>query len=146
MYQKWVGIGRLTKDPELRNTPEGTPVARFTMAIDRPVKKKEGDKKNDADFIDVIVWRNKAENVAKYRKKGDPVAVEGRLQIRSYEDKEGVRRKAAEIVASSVVFLPNGKKSSVEDSPWPEDEYAGGGKADSDPFEDVPFSEDDIPF
>ncbi|SHE95868.1 single-strand binding protein [Desulfofundulus australicus DSM 11792] len=138
MYQKWIGIGRLTKDPELRETSDGTPVARFTLAVDRS--------KDEADFIDIIVWREQAENCVKYLKKGAPAAVEGRLQIRTYEDSQGIRRKAAEIVASRVVFLPNGKKS-IEEPPWPDEAPPASrkGKEDKDDFiEEVNF--DDIPF
>ncbi|MGB9804559.1 single-stranded DNA-binding protein [Desulfofundulus sp.] len=139
MYQKWIGIGRLTKDPELRETPDRVPVARFTLAVDRG--------KDGADFIDVIVWREQAENCVKYLKKGAPAAVEGRLQIRTYEDSQGVRRKAAEIVASRVVFLPNGRKS-IEEPPWPDEAPPAFGKKESkgdfDFAEEVNF--DDIPF
>ncbi|OPX89455.1 MAG: Single-stranded DNA-binding protein ssb [Pelotomaculum sp. PtaB.Bin104] len=147
MFQKWIGCGRLTKDPELKHLSDGTAVAKFTVAVDRLVSKeaKEKGDKATADFIDVVVWRKQAENVSKYRKKGDPILVEGVLQIRSYDDKEGIRRKAAEIVASRVVFLPNGKKN-AEDAPWPEEappENGGGKEAPGDggfpDFDDIPF-------
>ncbi|MCL6477058.1 MAG: single-stranded DNA-binding protein [Peptococcaceae bacterium] len=150
MFQKWIGCGRLTKDPELKHLSDGTAVAKFVVAIDKPMSKeaKEKGDKATAEFIDVVVWRKQAENVASYRKKGDPILVEGVLQIRSYDDKEGIRRKAAEIVASRVVFLPSSKKNGVEEAPWPEEappEYGGKettpGVGDSDfpSFDDVPF-------
>lgn len=96
-------IGRLTKDPELRYTGSGVAVCKFTLAVDRPFTNKEG--KKEADFIDIVCWRLTAENVAKYVGKGRQVAVEGRLQIRSYDDSQGIRRKAAEIIADNVEFL-----------------------------------------
>jgi single-strand DNA-binding protein len=153
MFQKWIGIGRLTKDPELRHTPDGTAVAKFTIAVDRRVSKEAKERgAATADFIDVVAWRQQAENLCKYRKKGDPVAIEGTLQIRSYNDKDGIRRKAAEIVASNIVYLPNGKKNSESD-PWPSDappEYgrstAASGGDDFSAMEEFPFSEDDMAF
>lgn len=130
MLNNCVLIGRMVRDPELNQTESGVPVTRFTIAVDRGYKKDESGEKQ-ADFIDVVAWRDQAENVVKYLFKGSPVAVEGRLQIRSYEDREGIRRKAAEIIARRVVFLPNGKKNSIEDpplpelNPWDDDEDAG---------------------
>ena len=100
---KWIGIGRLTRDVELRYTAEGKAVASFTLAVDR------GYGSDNTDFVNVSAWEKQAENCAEYIGKGRLVAVEGRLQIRSYEDKEGNKRIAPEIVASNVVFL-DGKK------------------------------------
>lgn len=104
-------IGRLTRDPELRTTPAGKFVTNFTLAVDRGRKDASGNK--ETDFIDVVVWDKQAENVHQYLKKGSLCAVEGRLQIRSYEDQKGNKRKAAEVVASSVQFLE--KKGASED-------------------------------
>lgn len=145
MYQKWTGAGRLTADPELKHTPTGTAVTKFTLAIDRGYKSEDGEK--PTDFIDIVVWREQAENCAKYLSKGAPALVEGRLQIRSYEDSQGIRRRAAEIVASRVVFLPNGKKGGVEPPPWPEEE-PGGGKSGDNPLggKEIPVDPDEIPF
>lgn len=127
-------IGRLTKDPELKDA-NGTPVCRFTLAVDRPPN-KSGEK--ETDFIDCIAWRSQAENLVKYRGKGDPVAVEGRLQVRSYDDSQGVRRKAAEVIARRITFLPTGRKQ-TEEAPLPE--------APPEPFGDpVDMSEDELPF
>jgi len=95
-------IGRLTRDPELRHTPSGKPMASFTLAVDRPFTNQQGER--EADFIDVVVWRRLAETVAEYTRKGSLVAVQGRLQIRSYEH-DGQRRRAAEVVANEVRFL-----------------------------------------
>lgn len=103
MLNRVILIGRLARDPELRYTPSGTPVGRFTLAVDRPFVNRQGQR--DADFIDVVVWQKLAEVCVKNLGKGRLVAVEGRLQIRSYDDNQGVRRRAAEVVAETVKFL-----------------------------------------
>ena len=100
-------IGRLTKDPELRYTPNGVAVGSFTVAVDRPFNGAKGER--EADFIPVVVWQKLAENCANHLKKGRLVAVEGRLQIRSYDTQDGQKRRVAEIVASNVQFLDRGK-------------------------------------
>lgn len=102
MLNKIVIQGRLTKDPELRRTQSGTAVASFTVAVDRDFKSQSGEK--ETDFIDVVAWRNTAEFVSKYFSKGRMAVVEGRLQLRDWTDKEGNKRRAAEIVADSVYF------------------------------------------
>ena len=99
MLNRVILIGRLTRDPELRYLQNGTAVATFTLAVNRKFNKEE------TDFIDIVVWRGLAENCANYISKGKLVAVEGRLQIRSYEDKEGQKRKVTEVVADDVRFL-----------------------------------------
>ena len=98
-------IGRLTRDPELRYTNSGHAVANFTLAVDRPFSKEK-----ETDFIPIIVWQKQAENCAEYLLKGSQVAVEGRLQVRGYEDKQGNKRSATEVVASSVQFLDTRKR------------------------------------
>ena len=97
-----VCIGRLTRDPELRSTTNGTAVATFTVAVDRDFKGQNGEK--ETDFIPVVVWRGLAETCGRYLSKGKMVAVDGRLQIRTYE-KDGQKRTVAEIVADNVQFL-----------------------------------------
>ncbi len=109
MYNRIVLIGRLTRDPELRYVPSGAPVANFTLAVDRPFRDQQGNR--DTDFIDIVTWRKLAEQVSQYLSKGRLVAVEGRLQIRSYETQDGQRRKASEVVADGVRFLDSGKKN-----------------------------------
>ena len=104
-------IGRLTKDPELRYTQAGKAVCSFTLAVDRPYS---GDKK-EADFINIVVWNKVGENCAQYLSKGRKVAVQGRLQIRSYEDDNGKRHYVTEVVANSVEFLEWGEKKSSDD-------------------------------
>lgn len=102
-------IGRLTRDPELRYTPNGVAVTTFTLAVNRPFTNQAGEQ--EADFIQVVAWQKLAENCANYLGKGRLCAVEGRLQIRNYEDKDGQKRKVAEVIASSVQFLDRANTS-----------------------------------
>ena len=120
-------IGRLTADPELRYTPNGTAVASFTIATDR--FDKEGEK--ETTFIPIVVWRKQAENCAEYLRKGSLAAVEGRINVRSYEDKEGKKRWVTEVVAEAVRFL-SGKVDSASKG--------------SEAAADLGFSAEDIPF
>ena len=96
-------IGRLTRDPELRRTGSGTAVASFTIACDRDFSGKDGGEK-ETDFIDCVAWRQTGEFVSKYFTKGRMAVVSGRLQIRSWTDKDGNKRRSAEIVADNVYF------------------------------------------
>lgn len=111
MLNRIILIGRLVKDPELRYTTNGTAVANFTLAVDRSYTNQNGER--EADFIDVVIWRKLAETCANHLGKGRLVAVEGRLQTRSYDDSNGIRRKAVEVVADNVRFLD-----------WPKNEGA----------------------
>jgi single-strand DNA-binding protein len=115
MLNRIILIGRLTRDPELRYTPSGVAVASFTVAVDRDFQNQQGER--ETDFIDVVVWRKLAETVSNHLTKGRLVAVEGRLQIRSYETQDGQRRRVAEVVADNVRFLdrPKGEPTSVPD-------------------------------
>lgn len=101
-------IGRTTREVELRYTPNGVAVSNFDLAVDRPVKNAKGEK--ETDFIRIITWQKTAENCANYLKKGRLVAVEGRLQIRSYENQDGQKRRVAEVVANFVQFLEKAKQ------------------------------------
>lgn len=101
---KIILIGRLAKDPDLRYTTNGTAVCSFTLAVDRR-RKEDG-----ADFVNVVVWNKQGENCAKYLAKGRMAAIEGRLQIRSYEDKDGQKRYATEVMAEGVQFLSPAEK------------------------------------
>ena len=96
-------MGRLTRDPELRRTGSGTAVASFSVAVDRDFGKNENGEK-ETDFIDCVAWRNTAEFISKYASKGRMVVVSGRLQIRSWTDKDGNKRRTAEVVADNVYF------------------------------------------
>ena len=101
-------MGRITRDIELRRTGSGIPVASFTVAVDRDFSGKDGGEK-ETDFIDCVAWRSTAEFVDKYFSKGRMIVVSGRLQIRSYTDKDGNKRRAAEVVADNCYF-GDGKK------------------------------------
>ena len=129
-------IGRLVQDPELRYTPAGgVAVANFTLAVDRPFLNQKGER--EADFIRIVTWRKLAESCARNLTKGRQVAVEGRLQIRSYDDREGIRRIAAEVVARSVHFL-GGRREQPADA---QDDF-------DDAFveEDLEIKDEDVPF
>ena len=95
-------MGRLTRDPELRRTQSGTAVTSFTLAVDRDFKSQFGEK--ETDFIDIVVWRSTAEFVSKYFTKGRMAVVEGRIQIRDWTDKDGGKRRSAEVIANNVYF------------------------------------------
>jgi len=102
MLNRIIIMGRLTRDPELRRTQSGTAVTSFSVAVDRDFKSQAGER--ETDFIDVVAWRSTAEFVAKYFTKGRMAVVEGRLQIRDWTDKEGGKRRSAEIIADNVYF------------------------------------------
>ncbi len=103
MLNHIVIMGRLTRDPELRRTQSGTPVVSFSLAVDRDFASREGGERQ-TDFIDVVAWRNTAEFVSKYFAKGRMAVVSGRLQIRDWQDREGNKRRSAEVVADNVYF------------------------------------------
>lgn len=126
MINRVVLVGRLTKDPELKYTPSGVAVTRFTLAVNRTFSNAAGEK--EADFINVIVWRKPAENTANYLKKGSLAGVDGRIQTGSYEGTDGKRVYTTEVVADSVQFLePKGNSGagnptlppSTNDYPFP---------------------------
>ncbi len=133
MLNRIVLIGRLTRDPELRSTSSGVPVATFTLAVDRGFKNASGEK--ETDFVPIVVWRAQAETCATYLSKGKLAAVDGRLQIRSYEAQDGTKRTVAEVVAESVRFLS------------PKDGGAGSGRSSMPDFgADEMAPMDDVPF
>ena len=96
-------IGRLTRDPELRTTPTGRNVCQFSIAVSRNFTNANGDR--EADFINCVVWDKQAENLVKYQKKGNQIAVDGRIQTRNYDDKDGKKVYVTEILASNISFL-----------------------------------------
>lgn len=104
-------MGRLTRDPEMRRTGSGTPVVSFTLAVDRDFPNKQTGEK-ETDFVDCTAWRNTAEFVSKYFTKGRMAVVSGRLQIRGWTDKEGNKRRTAEVVADNVYFGDSKKEGS----------------------------------
>jgi len=95
-------MGRLTRDPELRRTPSGVAVTSFTLAVDRDFKDADGTKK--VDFIDCVAWKSNAENAARYLTKGRMVSVKCRLQLRDWTDKDGHKRRNAEVLADNIYF------------------------------------------
>lgn len=149
MLNHVVLIGRPVKDPELRYTPTGTAVTQFILAVDRPFTNSEGER--EADFIPVQTWRGLAETVANHLRKGKLVAVEGRIQVRNYENNEGKRVYVTEIVADNVRFLE--KKESAENGRQNRQESRERGRQSErnrDPFHDdgkpIDINDDDLPF
>ena len=155
-------VGRLTRDPELRHTSSGRAVCQLNLAINRTFTNQNGER--EADFINVVVWDKQAENVCKYVTKGRLVSVEGRLQSRSYDDKDGKKVYVTEVVALSVQFLSagnsNGSTSSSYSEPNPFDnipepsapvqQSVQSVSVERDPFESfgesVTISDNDLPF
>jgi single-strand DNA-binding protein len=155
-------IGRLTKDPELRYTPAGVAVTQFTLAIDRPFSNQQ-TKEREADFINIVTWRQLAETCANYLRKGRLTAVEGRLQVRNYDNNEGRKVYVTEVIADNVRFLESsgskegGGNSNSNTGNREESAYtrnSGGGtprdNQNQDPFLDdgkpIDISDDDLPF
>ena len=146
---KAIIIGRLTRDPEMRTTTSGINSTTFTVAVSRNYTSANGER--ETDFINCVAWRKQAENIAKYCTKGSQVAVEGRIQTRSYDAQDGTKRYVTEIIADNVTFL-GGRGSNVPS----EDNYVGGSSSvdttdiSEDPFKDfgeeVALSDDDLPF
>lgn len=155
MMNRVILVGRLTKDPELRYTPSGVPVATFTLAVNRAFSNQEGER--EADFINCVVWRKPAENAANYLKKGSLAGVDGRLQTRNYEGSDGKRIYVTEIVAESVQFLEpkshnesrnnQGNTNTSNSNQNRSNNYT---RTDDDPFannsQSIDISDDDLPF
>lgn len=143
-------MGRLTADPELRHTPNGIAVTGFTLAVNRSYVKAGAEKQTD--FIDIVAWRNTAEFVCRYFHKGQLVAVQGSIQTRSYQDKEGNKRKSFEIVADNVYFA-EAKKDSQSNSSFmnntyqakEENSFTAYENGSNDDFQEVEM-DDDLPF
>lgn len=108
MFNKWIGIGRLTRDPEVKQTQSGLSVCSFTIAVDRPYSK---DREKQADFINCVAWRERADFIGKYFEKGKPILVEGSIQTRQYTDKNNQKRTAVEVVADNCRFVESKKDS-----------------------------------
>ena len=161
---KVVLIGRLTRDPELRYTGNNTPVASFSLAVNRNYSNQQGER--EADFINIVVWRKQAENVKNYLTQGSQVALDGRLQTRTYDDQNGQRRYITEVIADNVEFLGsrnssnnsnnmnNTSSAATNAGPTPYD-FADnaspkGTDVDSNPFADfganIEISDDELPF
>ncbi|MFC0188214.1 single-stranded DNA-binding protein [Fictibacillus aquaticus] len=148
MLNRVVLVGRLTKDPELKYTPNGVAVANFTLAVNRPFSNQQGER--EADFINCVVWRKPAENVANFLSKGSLAGVDGRMQTRSYDNNQGQRVYVTEVMGESVQFLEPKKNGSQQQAPqnnyqhqelppsYGQDPFAGGQPLD--------ISDDDLPF
>lgn len=141
MMNRVVLVGRLTKDPELKYTQSGVPVANFTLAVNRPFSNQQGEK--EADFINCIVWRKPAENVANFLKKGSLAGVDGRVQTRHYEGQDGKRVFVTEIVAESVQFLEPKNQGSQQP---PKQQTKQNGFKQQDTYGNIDISDDDLPF
>lgn len=159
---KVVLIGRLTRDPELRYTGSNLPVATFSLAVNRNFSNQNGER--EADFINIVVWRKQAENCKNYLTQGSQVAIEGRIQTRTYDDQNGQRRYITEVVADNVEFLGSRNSSnSSNNTSMPANNNAGptpydfgttpepkGTDVDSNPFADfgasIEISDDELPF
>ena len=152
-------IGRLTRDPELRYTSgSNAAVCNFTIAVDRGFTGQSGDR--EADFIPIVVWNKQAENVKNYLAKGSQVAVEGRIQVRNYDDQNGQKRYVTEVIANNVEFLGSKNSSSntsndsenVEPTPYDfgDNSEPKGTDVESNPFADfgssIEISDDELPF
>ncbi|MFC7687430.1 single-stranded DNA-binding protein [Ureibacillus sp. GCM10028918] len=121
MINRVVLVGRLTKDPELRYTPSGVPMTRFTVAVNRTFSNQQGDR--EADFIGCIAWRKQAENLANFMKKGSLIGVEGRIQTGSFEGQDGKRVYTTDVVADAVQFLE--PRNNTGGGGMPNQQYGG---------------------
>ncbi len=147
---KAIIIGRLTRDPEMRTTTSGVNSTTFTVAVSRTYTNQNGER--DTDFLNCVAWRKQAENVAKYCTKGTQVAVEGRIQTRSYDAQDGTKRYVTEIIADNVTFLGSKGSNVASDNT----NFVGDNNdiattdISEDPFEnfgnEVALSDDDLPF
>lgn len=148
MINRVVLVGRLTKDPELRYTPSGVAMARFTLAVNRTFTNQQGEK--EADFINCLVWRKQAENTANFLKKGSLAGVEGRIQTGSYEGQDGKRVYTTDVVADSVQFLEPRNGQASQNNGNTEQTQQNYTRVDEDPFKDsdgpIDVQDDDLPF
>ena len=147
MLNHIVLMGRLTRDPELRRTGSGVAVASFTLAVDRDFASQGGEK--ETDFVDIVAWRSTAEFVSKYFTKGRMAVVSGRLQIRNWQDKEGNKRRSAEVVADNVYFGESKRdsmaSSGFDQTPPPVSYQAPASPAASSDFSALMDDDPDLP-
>ena len=149
MLNKAILIGRLTRDPELRSTSNNISVTSFTIAVDRNFTNQQGER--ETDFIPVVAWRSLAETCARYLTKGRLVAVSGRMQVRSYEGNDGLRRYITEVVADEVQFLERNPNSggAPGNAPAPGSGYSkpsGNEASEPDGFSPLDVDDDELPF
>ncbi len=136
-------VGRLTKSPDVKNTTTGKAVANFTLAVDRRFKNKDGQK--EADFVPIVVWGKQAEFAGQYLSKGSQIGVSGRLQVRSYDDKDGNRRYVTEVVADEINFINTNKKDGNGNSANTQQSNQSQGMDLDEDFH-LMADDDDIPF
>ena len=146
---KVILIGRLSQDPEMRTTPNGVATTTFSVAVSRNYTNQAGER--ETDFFRCVAWRKQAENIAKYCQKGTQVAVEGRLQNRSYDAQDGTKRYVTEVIADNVSFLGSrGDANSSSSAPQNMENDVEINEASEDPFKDfgdeVTLTDDDLPF
>lgn len=146
MLNSIILMGRLTRDPELRHTQAGTPVASFSLAVERDVKGQNGERATD--FIDIVAWRSTGEFAAKYLSKGRMAVVEGRLQIRDWTDRDGQKRRSAEVVADSVYFADSKRDGATggNSAAQSADSDAYRSPAGDDQFTELTDDDGDLPF
>lgn len=142
MLNKIFLMGRMTRDPELRRTGSGTAVTSFSLAVDRDFKSQNGEK--ETDFIDIVAWRSTAEFVSKYFTKGRVAVVEGRLQIRDWTDKDGQKRRSAEVIADNVYF--GDSKSEGGSRPNSGTSYAAPATGNNSDFAEIGEEDGELPF
>jgi single-strand DNA-binding protein len=135
-------IGRLTKDPELRYTQSGTAVASFTLAVNRRFSNQSGDR--EADFINCVAWQKSAEFVANYFRKGQQMALEGRLQVRSYDGNDGQRRWVTEVVAEQIEFVGSKNENGSGRQDYQNNNASAGSSLGL--GEEIVFDDNDLPF
>lgn len=144
MMNRVVLVGRLTKDPDLRYTSNGVAVANFTIAVNRPFSNQQGDR--EADFINCVIWRKPAENLATYMKKGSLIGIDGRIQTRNFDGQDGKRVYITEVVADSVQFLEtknnNQNQQKSSDNTYIPETFRGEGGTTESPD----INNDDLPF
>lgn len=140
MLNRIILMGRLTRDPELRRTQNGTAVTSFSIAVDRDFKNKDTGEKS-TDFIDIVAWRQSAEFVCDYFSKGRMAVVEGRLQIRDWTDKDGNKRRSAEVLADNIYF-----GDSKRDGDAVGGSYTSGQTAQSGEFREIDEDDGELPF
>lgn len=142
MLNRIVLMGRLTKNPELRHTQSGTPVASFSLAVDRDFKDKQTGEKA-ADFIDIVAWRQTAEFVSRFFTKGRMAVVEGRLQLRDWTDRDGNKRRTAEVLAEHVYFGDSKRDAESGGAYTPPPAEPGSGGAE---FAELTEDDGELPF
>lgn len=140
-------VGRLTRDPDLRYTPNGVAVANFNLAVNRPFKSQDGEQ--EADFINCVTWRKQAENLANYMKKGSMIGIDGRVQTRSYEGQDGKVVYVTEVLAESIQFLESRGQQNQQQNQQPQQQNNQNqqqGNSYEQAGQQINIQDDDLPF